>query len=216
MEHKLHPNFSAPVPGVRPTDQKRSQILQSKFVAAGRKVLLDTRLTELSIPVLAKQSKSSVGGFYSRFESKEAFFELLRIQMLSEHLKLYDTHLDPSHFEGKSRHDVTVAFVDVMLIVFNGPWRGVLRECYFAIPERPDNWAPMKERGRLVRAKIIELYQSRVEKTDGLEERVSFAVQLLFSALNNELMNPNLVFSIKDPRFRSYLIETFDRLVEGA
>lgn len=184
-------------------------------MAAGRKVLLDTRLSDLSIPELAKAAKSSVGGFYSRFEGKEAFFEFLRMQMLAEHLQLYKEHLDPERFVGRTRRDVTEGFIHVMLTVFSGPWRGVLREAYSGNPSHPQSWLPMKERGRIVREKIILLYRPRVDKEEGLEERVSFAVQLLFSALNNELMNPNLVFGIEDPRFRAYLVTSFDHLVEG-
>ncbi|MEO1711455.1 MAG: TetR family transcriptional regulator, partial [Pseudomonadota bacterium] len=72
------------VPGVRPADQRRSRVLLEKFTVAGREVLLDTRLDDISIPALAKAANSSVGGFYSRFESKQAFFEFLRMQMLAE------------------------------------------------------------------------------------------------------------------------------------
>jgi len=207
--------FEREIPGVRPADQKRSRLLQDKFAAAGRRVLLHTRLHEISIPALAKAAKSSVGGFYSRFETKEAFFEFLRMQMLAEHMKLYEEHLDPARFRGAHHRDVSEALVDVMLLVFSGPWRGVLREAYSVIPERPESWAPMKERGQLVRGWVQGLYSPCIERTEGLEERVSMAVQLLFSALNNEMMNPNLAFGIDDPRFRSYLIVAVDTLVAG-
>ena len=119
-----------PIPGVRPAEQTRSRVLQDKFVTAGREALLTTRLDDLAIPVLAKAANSSVGGFYSRFETKDAFFEFLRQRMLAEHMVLYSEHLAPHRFEGKSRQDVSEAFVDVMLIVFSGDWRGVLREAY--------------------------------------------------------------------------------------
>ena len=139
--------IAADIPGVRPAGQKRSRALQDKFVIAGRDALRTSRLDDLSVPDLAKAANSSVGGFYSRFESKEAFFEFLRVQMLNEHLQLYDDRLAPARFAGKSRHDVSEAFVDIMLIVFSGPWRGVLREAYSLIPVRPESWEPMKERG---------------------------------------------------------------------
>ncbi len=207
--------FERDIPGVRPADQKRSRVLQDKFAAAGREVLLHMRLDDLSIPVLAKSAGSSVGGFYSRFESKEAFFEFLRFQMLKEHMTLYDEHLDPERFIGKTRGDVSSAFVDVMLIVFTGPCRGILREAYSAIPDRPENWEPMKERGRLLRQMILALFAPLVDRREGLEERVSIAVQFLFSALNNEMMNPNLAFGVEDPKFRFYLISAFDAVVAG-
>lgn len=216
MTSAVQEMFDQEIPGVRPADQKRSRILQDKFATAGRKMLLKTRLDDLSIPALAKAAGSSVGGFYSRFESKDAFFEFLRMQMLAEHMKLYDDTLSADRFEGKTHRDVTEAFIDVMLTVFSGPWRGVLREAYSVIPDRPESWAPMKARGQYVRALITELYRPLVGGTDGLEERVSIAIQLLFSALNNEMMNPNLAFSIEDPKFRLYLIAAFDALVSGS
>jgi AcrR family transcriptional regulator len=213
MQGAVHKLLEQEIPGVKRAGQKRSKLLQDKFVRAGRKVLLKTRLDDLSIPALAEAAGSSVGGFYSRFDSKEAFFEFLRMQMLAEHMQLYDDRLAPSRFEGKTAEHVTDAFVDVMLTVFSGPWRGVLREAYSVIPERPASWAPMKTRGQYLRALIEALYHPRVVAPEGLDERVSIAVQLLFSALNNEMMNPNLAFSIDDPKFRTYLIAAFNALV---
>lgn len=215
MEEFAQQIFERNIPGVRPADQKRSRVLQDKFLIAGRQVLLDTRLVDISIPSLAASANSSVGGFYSRFESKEAFFEFLLVKMLSEHLRLFDMHLAPARFVDGSRRGVSEAFVDVMLIVFSGPWRGVLREAYSQIPARPESWEPMKQRGRLLRERITELYTPLVANRKGLEERVSFGVQQLFSALNNEMMNPHLAFSIDDHRFRDYLILTLDTLAAG-
>ncbi len=203
------------IPGVKPADQQRSKLLQRKFVVAGRSVLRHTRLIDLPIPALAKEAGSSVGGFYSRFESKEAFFEFMRMQMLQEHLEMFQDHLNASKFDGKSHLDISTAFVDFMITVFSGPWRGVLREAYSQIGDRPDAWEPMKKRGQFWRAQITEMTLPLVKNTEGLEERVSVAVQLLFSALNNEMMNPNLVFRIDDPKFRFYLISTFDSLIAG-
>lgn len=208
--------FEQEISGVKRAGQKRSKLLQDKFVKAGRKALLKARLDDLSIPALAEAAGSSVGGFYSRFDSKEAFFEFLRLQMLVEHMALYEQCLAPALFKDKTAHDVTEAFVDVMLRVFNGPWRGVLREAYSVIPERPESWAPMKARGQYLRALILELYCPLVGDPETLGERVSIAVQLLFSALNNEMMNPNLAFSIEDPKFRTYLIAAFNALVTDA
>jgi len=208
--------FEQEIPGVKRAGQKRSKLLQDNFVKAGRKALLKARLDDLSIPALAEAAGSSVGGFYSRFDSKEAFFEFLRLQMLVEHMALYEQCLAPALFKDKTAYDVTEAFVDVMLRVFNGPWRGVLREAYSVIPERPESWAPMKARGQYLRALILELYCPLVGDPETLGERVSIAVQLLFSALNNEMMNPNLAFSIEDPKFRTYLIAAFNALVTDA
>lgn len=203
------------IPGVRPADQKRSRVLQDKFVTAGREMLQHTRLSDISVPDLAKAATSSVGGFYSRFETKDAFFDFLRMRMLQEHLAIYDQDLNPKTLRGAGRFAISEATVDVMLAIFSGPWRGVLREAYASIPDRPENWAPMNMRGQFVRARITELYKPHFAGDPEVEPRISIAVQLLFSALNNEMMNPHLAFRIDHPVFRSTLIRTFDTTIAG-
>lgn len=204
------------IPGVKPAEQKRSRVLQDKFVAATGKILLRTRLKDVPIPDLAKAAGSSVGGFYSRFETKDALFEFMRKQMFEEHFKLHEEFLDPAIFEGKTHLTVSTAFVDLMLRVFSGPWRGVLRESFTKVLEQPDTWTPMKERLEYLFNRLVPLYEHRLDARDGLEERLAIALQFLVSALDTEMMNPNLEFRMKDPRFRFYLIQTFDTLVVGS
>ncbi len=203
------------IPGVKPAEQKRSRALQDRFVVATRKILLTTRLKDVPIPDLAKAAGSSVGGFYSRFESKDALFEFMRNQMFEEHLKLHDEYLDPDGFAEGSHLVVSTVFVDLMLRVFSGPWRGVLRETFTAVLENPNTWDPMKARLEYLCDRLVPLYENRIEKRDGLPERVAIALQHLLSVFDNEMMNPNLEFRISDPRFRFYLAQTFDMLIVG-
>ena len=135
--------------------------------------------------------------------------------MFSEHLKIHDEYLDPDTFEGESHLVVSAAFVDLMLRIFSGPWRGVLRETFTRVLDHPDTWAPMQKRFEYLRDRIIPLYKNRVENRDGLEERVAIALQFLLSVFDNEMMNPNLDFRIGDPQFRFYLIQSFDNLIVG-
>lgn len=202
-----------PIIGVRPAGQDRSRKLQDKFVKAGQAMLIQDRLADISIPAIAKQAKSSVGGFYSRFDNKDAFFEFLRHRMLEENGTLSTETLAPEKFRGKSQTEVCAAFIDLMIKIFSGPWRGVLREAYASIPEKRESWTPMRVRGQLLREMLATLLEPHVGHSEATSERIAFAVQLLFSMLNNELMNPNLKFSIADPQFRQYLIEVFGKLI---
>lgn len=111
---------------------------------------------------------SSVGDFYSCFESKDAFFDFLRMHTLAGHMTLFDETLVPDSFVGKSRLDVMQAFVDGRLIVFSGPWRRVLQEAHPAIPERPASREPMKARGRLLRGWITARHGPHVGNREGL------------------------------------------------
>jgi AcrR family transcriptional regulator len=203
------------IPGVHSADQARSRVLQGKFAVAGQKMLLKSRLNDVSIPDISRKANSSVGGFYSRFESKEAFFEFLQMRMLKDHLGFIEQNLDLRLFATATRQMISAAFVDVMIHNFSGPWRGVLREAYASIPEAQKSWEPMFRRGQLVRGIMNALLAPHMADVTDAEDRISFAVQLVFSALNNELMNPNLKFTITNPEFRAYLIEAFDQMISG-
>ncbi len=215
MEDVLNEYFGGQIPGVKAADQKRSRLLQEKLVIAGRELLVNNRLDDIPIPDLAKTAGSSVGGFYSRFESKDAFFDFMRMRMFVDHQALHDKHLEPTQFQGKSHADVSAAFVGLMMVVFSGPWRGVLRESFYRIPEHPGSWEPMKKRAGYLVNRVFGLMEPLVDNRDGLEERVAVAVQFLLSAIDNEMMNPNLTFKISDPKFRFYLTQSFDSLVAG-
>lgn len=204
---------TADIPGVRPAGQSRSRALQDRFVRAGREMLRDQRLSDISIPDLAQKAKSSVGGFYSRFETKEAFFEFLRAQMLLENGQMHDDLLDPARLSEASADQICAAFIDVMIQVFTGPWRGVLREAYASIPDKTGIWVPMNARGQSLRERMTDLLLPNLPDRPDTDDRVGFAVQALFSVLNNELMNPHLMVSSDDPRFRAYLVEAFCHMV---
>ena len=203
------------VPGARSSEQARDRLLQDRFVKAGRAALRDTRLDALSIPMLTELAGASVDDFQSRFDSREAFFGLLRRRMLDAHKRLFDDRLADHRMTHRTRHDVSEELVDTMLAIFSGPWRGVLREAFARITDDPVAWAPMQERAGLVRARALALYGPHFHGDARLEERVGIALQLLNSALINEMLNPTLLFKIGDPRFRGYLVATVDALVSG-
>tara|TARA_B100000780_G_scaffold72343_1_gene48476 strand:- start:4563 stop:5276 length:714 start_codon:yes stop_codon:yes gene_type:complete len=203
------------VPGVRPAGQKRSRLLQDRFVIAGRKILIETRLKDVSIPTLAAKAGSSVGGFYSRFDSKEVYFNFMRSQMFEEHTILHDQYLDPAKFQTKTHKSVSIAFVDLMLEMVSGPWRGVLREAFLSVPDDPEGWGPMKHRSEHLCDRLLKLYEPLVENKKALDQRVTFAVQLVISAVDTASVNSNLKFGISDLEFRDYLIESFNALITG-
>lgn len=197
------------IPGVKPAEQARSRRLQEQFVTSGQRLLREMRLSDFSIPDLAKEAGSSVGGFYSRFENKEVFFEFLRARMLSENSNAFARALDAEALEAADVAEISGAFVNVMIEVFSGSWRGVLREAYARIPEKQGAWAPMRSRGVQLAQVMTSILLPKLPKGPEAEERIRFAIQMVFSVLNNELMNPHLKFSIKDEAFRRHLIGMF-------
>src|ERR1700755_559214 len=65
------------LPGVTPSRQKRSRETTAALLEAGAELLKTHSLAELSIEALCRQVGATVGAFYSRFESKDAYFNAL-------------------------------------------------------------------------------------------------------------------------------------------
>src|SRR5258708_36530177 len=64
-------------PGVTPSRQKRSRETTAALLQAGAEMLRSHSLAELSIEALCRKVGATVGAFYSRFESKDAYFNAL-------------------------------------------------------------------------------------------------------------------------------------------
>src|ERR1700761_6436071 len=64
-------------PGVAPSRQKRSRETTLALLQAGAEMLRSRSLAELSIEALCAKVGATVGAFYSRFDSKEAYFNTL-------------------------------------------------------------------------------------------------------------------------------------------
>src|SRR3954454_14769615 len=73
----MQPPSELDLPGVTPSRQQRSRETTAALLAAGAEMLRTHSLAELSIEALCRQVGATVGAFYSRFESKEAYFNAL-------------------------------------------------------------------------------------------------------------------------------------------
>ena len=65
------------LPGILPTQQRRSQETTVALLEAAAVMLRERSLDELSIEDLCKRVGVTIGAFYGRFESKDAFFSAL-------------------------------------------------------------------------------------------------------------------------------------------
>src|SRR3954451_9132982 len=73
----MQPPSELDLPGVTPSRQQRSRETTAALLAAGAELLRSHSLAELSIEALCRQVGATVGAFYSRFESKDAYFNAL-------------------------------------------------------------------------------------------------------------------------------------------
>ncbi len=215
MKTKIDKSKKQGLKGVKPANQKRSIELQDKFVRAGQEMLLNMRLADIRIPDLAEKAGSSIGGFYSRFEDREVFFQFLQAAMLEDHMNI-ESALTTENLAKLSDVEVIEFVTATTIKIFSPPWRGVLRESYATIAEGEDKWAPMRKRGKKVADIVVALFNDRFNgRSNGpKEDTILFAMQMLNSALINDLMNPKLRFSIGDNRFEKHLSQMLFRFLE--
>ena len=72
------------IPGMRPARQKRSRDLVAELMRAGLVLLKDRDFDRLSIADLCAATGTTVGSFYARFDSKEAYVRALQLGVVEE------------------------------------------------------------------------------------------------------------------------------------
>ncbi|WP_432695004.1 TetR/AcrR family transcriptional regulator [Marinobacterium sp. YM272] len=189
----------------KPATQARSAALQAAFLEAGFKLLNETTLDKLSVNDIAQAAGSSVGGFYSRFKNKEAFYLCLRDEQVKRGAAFVDDNLPEELLQQGEMSEVIAAVVDTYRAIFTSSGRGVLRTTFMKLHEDPDMWEPMRASGRHASDYLSSHLGPRLGP-DG-PQRARFAVQVLMSVLVNDLVNPNHPFKVDQPEFRNYLID---------
>jgi AcrR family transcriptional regulator len=112
------------LPEVIPTRQERSLRSTLAMLEAGRMLLLDRSLEELSIEMVCERASTTVGTFYGRFENKQAFFVTMqRMQLIRSEAALNE--LADQH-ENASLETLCRDMVIYMVGVFRSHF-GVLR-----------------------------------------------------------------------------------------
>src|ERR1044072_5049008 len=134
------------LPGILPTRQRRSQATTVALLEAGAEMLRHCSFDELSILQLCKRVKVTIGAFYGRFESKDAFFTALMALAARHCLAALDEAVandDRSHAElEKVCRDLVAVVTDV--IRRN---EGVLRAAMQYKAVQPARWITGREPG---------------------------------------------------------------------
>ena len=138
---RTRPNFD--LPGVTPSRQQRSRETTAALLRAGADMLRTRSLAELSIEALCAEVGATVGAFYSRFESKEAYFNALMA------LAARDGESRLSRMKQDERlTDADLAELSRLLVRGTIGWmrnhEGVLRAALQHDDTRPDRWTTFK------------------------------------------------------------------------
>jgi AcrR family transcriptional regulator len=194
------------LPGVTPSRQKRSREMTLALLQAGAEMLRTRSLSELSIEALCRKVDATVGAFYSRFDSKEAYFNAL--------IELAARDGD----RGLSRMAETELFKGVDLAGLCGlmvrgiiEWirshEGVLRAALQHGGTRPDRWTPFKRRARAMteRATPLLLIAMGKGREAAKKRSIAFGFQVVLGTLVNAILNDPGPVSLRDGEMEARL-----------
>lgn len=183
------------LPGILPTRQRRSQETTVALLEAGAELLRDCAFDELSMDELCRRVGVTIGAFYGRFESKDAYFAALMALAAKRCLAAIDEAVakdDRTHAElQKVCRDVVAVVTDV--IRRN---EGVLRAAMQYKAVQPARWITVRETGTGIVERSMPLLLARMGpgRKQAKTQTIAFAFQMVFGTLLTAVQNkPKLV-----------------------
>jgi len=192
------------LPEMKPSRQKRSASTAAALIEAGRKLLHDRSLEDLSIEAVCANAQTTVGAFYGRFEDKQHFFQTLqRVQTMRTEQSIRD--FVARHPQGASSLDaLCLDIVDEAIRNFRSNL-GVMRASLQHSKE--GMWEVIKKSGDRYRVILVELlspYLSAVPP-DVRRLRILFAYQALAGVLVHAVLNNPGPLALEDDQIRDEL-----------
>jgi AcrR family transcriptional regulator len=200
MQHKMQPRpADFDFPGVTPSRQKRSREMAHALLQAGAEMLRTRSLGELSIEALCAQVGVTVGAFYSRFESKEAYFNAL-IELAARDGNAMLSRMMP---HGPASD---AGLADLCRLVVSGitGWlrnhEGVLRAALQHDDTRPDSWTSFKGLARATVANATPpLLRAMGKGREAAKKKsIAFGFQVVLGTLVNAILNDPGPLSLHD------------------
>lgn len=204
------------IPGMRPARQKRSRDLVTELMRAGLELLKDRDFDRLSIADLCAATGITVGSFYARFDSKEAYIRALQLGVVEESRRAMrrDYRQDVAWPRGLAGF---IEWVVGTSVRWNQRYEGLVRASLRHAGSDPGAWTPLRELGheRVSLALPIALSLLARPAVSADEDAIRFAFQILAGTMNNMiLINPG-PFSIHHEATPRMLSRAMLKLIEG-
>lgn len=193
------------LPGVNPARQKRSREMSEALLEAGQRLLRRHSLAELSVEDICASIGASVGAFYSRFQSKEAYFQALQHLACRRAASWLEGEGAPEALAEAPLAEICHAIAKGS-VAWMRAYEGVVRAALQHAGTHPAGWTPFKELGRLTLQRWQPVLLRRLRGTRRRRERaVGFAFQLLFGTLVNIVLNDPGPLSLGDADLPEHL-----------
>jgi AcrR family transcriptional regulator len=194
MQARTRPSSEEPgsrdfdLPGVAPSRQKRSRETTLALLRAGADMLRTRSLAELSIGALCTEVGATVGAFYSRFESKEAYFGALMALAARDGEQRLGEIRRPSP---ETDLDKLCHIIVSGIIAWMRHHEGVLRAALRHDDTRPDKWTPFKAlaKATTMRATPLLLPAMGKGRAAAKTRAIAFGFQVVLGTLVNAILN---------------------------
>lgn len=185
------------------------------MLEAGRTLLLDRSLEALTIETVCRTSKTTIGAFYGRFESKEAFFVTLqRVQTLQAD----DMVAEFTARQSRGPMNVDRLCEDMVhLAVSNFRfYGGVLRAALQH--SREGMWDVYKAQGDRYRSVLVDQLSPRLEHLPLAQRRlrILFAYQALAGTLVHIVLNDPGPLHLHDEALTAELVRMARAYLQAA
>lgn len=194
------------LPGVTPSRQKRSRETTLALLRAGADMLQTRSLSELSIEALCTEVGATVGAFYSRFESKEAYFNVLVELAARDGASMLSR---PAQSERLA--NANLAELCVLLVKGTIGWarrhEGVLRAALQHDDTRPDKWTTFKglARASVAHATPLLLRAMGKGRKTAKTRSIAFGYQVVLGTLVNAILNDPGPLSLREREMETRL-----------
>lgn len=205
----------AKVPGLRPTQQQRSRELVVRLVNEGLALLDDHDFDTLSVEALCARCSATVGSFYARFDSKDAFIEALQQLVIEDRRR----DLAARYASERMPRDDLPRLIDWIskgAVIWYQRYRGLIRASLRRAGSDRGSWTPMRDLGRMQVDYALPIIVALMggQPTPELEQRIRFAFQLLYGTLNNMILIDPGPLTLRDADTPRLLATAMLRLID--
>jgi len=195
------------LPGILPTQQRRSQETTVALLEAAAVMLRERSLDELSIEDLCKRVGVTIGAFYGRFENRDAFFSALMSLAATKALAAVRAAVADEDNPGTGLEEACRRIVEIAVDVVRRNV-GVVRVASQYESIYPERWGTIRTTGSAMvdLAKPLLLARMGRGRVAAKERSIGFAFQMMFGTLINAVLHKPKLVSLDEP-------EMIDRLV---
>jgi AcrR family transcriptional regulator len=193
------PRADIDFPGVAPSRQRRSRETTFALLQAGAEMLRSRSLAELSIEALCAEVGATVGAFYSRFDSKEAYFNTL-VALASRDGETLLSGLAETEALKSADLDEICRLIVSGIIRWMREHEGVLRAALQHDNIRPDRWTTFKGLAQAAVTHVAPplLHAMGKGRRAAKMRSIAFGCQVILGTLVNAILNDPGPLSIHD------------------